>query len=1361
LFSTASTSVRAIEPWADRSLPVTDGLILWLDASRQEGARHAIGTQPLFPGGPVDIWYDGSGLGQRVIQRIRPARPTFLPTRGKAVVRFDGQDDCLELAGGDRRIEAFTAFIVAAPRANPGRFPGLLAANAAGQSDYVSGFNIDLGPLPTNQLDTVNVEGNGFGGAVDLMNQSYPFGNFHTIEVRARTAPASVEVTVDGIAQGWRTRRPASVRIDEITVGARFFTNETEAPTTRSFFNGDIAEILLFSRALSDGEAQAVRQYLRSKHEGIERVLDRTLAAHGKPLRSVERPPAVQMLVPGFAADRLPLRLRNINNVIYRPDGKVVALAYGGDIYLLSDRDGDGLEDHAELFWENRGRLRAPIGMALTPPGYKRGQGAFVAAKGKCSLIVDTNGDDRADQEIIVASGWEEIPHGVDALGVAVASDGSVFFGIGARDFTNAYLVDSAGRSHYDLRSERGTIERVTPDFRSREIIATGIRFPVGMAFNRNGDLFATDQEGATWLPNGNPFDELLHIQRGRHYGFPPRHSRYLPGVIDEPSVFDYAPQHQSTCGLMFNDPLKGGRVFGPFTWEGEAIVCGYSRGKIYRTTLFKTTEGYLAKSALIACLQTLTVDSALAPDGSLLVATHSGGPDWGSGPDGEGTLFKIRYADPSAPQPTVAWAESPREVHVAFDRPLDPARLRELSSGIDITYGKYVAAGDRFETLRPGYAAVAAQLAAPRYNLKVRGASITPDRRTLVLAVDPQAEAASYAITFPSANRTQSSGKQGITQDPAIEVAYDLTGVQATWQSLDSAERWAGWLPHPDPAVSRGFTVGSAEHERLWSLMAKAGTYTVATSVNLHNMLRPATQPGSRVNDVLPPELVTLAFETNGPLRLRYPDGNGGMHDATGDRRVEFTWRPQLGELVPIQLGLTTGSGVPRVHVSWHTTEDPRPRALPPTRTFLPWSVLDSEPTSESETLPAPELAGGDWLRGKKLFFSEKARCSQCHTVRGSGGKIGPDLSNLIQRDVASVTRDIREPSYAINPDFITYNVALADGRTLNGTIRTEGDKLLVGDTQGRVTTVARADVDEMKPDPISAMPKGLAENLGDAGMQDLLTFLLTPGFEPATIHIQGAPPERTAAEVDAVLKANTTDAKSDRPLRIVLVAGPKDHGVDEHDYPLWKERWSKLLAMADNVTVTTADRWPSKDDFAKADVLVWYSANPGWSLEKAKELDAFLARGGGMVYLHYAVNGRATPEAFAERIGLAWRDGRSKFRHGPLDMSFPNAKHPITRGFDKVHFVDETYWELLGDPSKIDLLGTAPEEGKPQPLLWTYQKGKGKVFCSIPGHYTWTFDDPLFRILILRGIAWTAGEPVDRFKELATIGARVRTGP
>ena len=92
--------------------------------------------------------------------------------------------------------------------------------------------------------------------------------------------------------------------------------------------------------------------------------------------------------MPGFVVRQLPLDLANINSVKYRPDGKLYALGYNGNIHLLSDTNGDGLEDKAEPFWD-RGGLRGPIGMALTPPGYARGNGLFVPSKGKLSLIVD------------------------------------------------------------------------------------------------------------------------------------------------------------------------------------------------------------------------------------------------------------------------------------------------------------------------------------------------------------------------------------------------------------------------------------------------------------------------------------------------------------------------------------------------------------------------------------------------------------------------------------------------------------------------------------------------------------------------------------------------------------------------------------------------------------------------------------------------------------------------------------------------------------------------------------------------------------------------------------------------------------
>ena len=112
---------------------------------------------------------------------------------------------------------------------------------------------------------------------------------------------------------------------------------------------------------------------------------------------------------------------------------------------------------------------------------------------------------------------------------------------------------------------------------------------------------------------------------------------------------------------------------------------------------------------------------------------------------------------------------------------------------------------------------------------------------------------------------------------------------------------------------------------------------------------------------------------------------------------------------------------------------------ALPLRRTLLPWATPHA-PTAASGPRQIAEIAGGDWQRGKKVFFSEQAACFKCHQVGGEGGKIGPDLSNLIYRDYVSVLRDITEPSAALNPDHIAYQLELKDGNSVTGVI--------VGDT-------------------------------------------------------------------------------------------------------------------------------------------------------------------------------------------------------------------------------------------------------------------------------------------------------------------------
>src|SRR4051812_18654802 len=116
--------------------------------------------------------------------------------------------------------------------------------------------------------------------------------------------------------------------------------------------------------------------------------------------------------------------------------------------------------------------------------------------------------------------------------------------------------------------------------------------------------------------------------------------------------------------------------------------------------------------------------------------------------------------------------------------------------------------------------------------------------------------------------------------------------------------------------------------------------------------------------------------------------------------------------------------------------------------------------------------------------------------------------------------------------------------------------------------------------------------------------------------------PRHRPAAEVEAVLAGAPRPPLPTRKIRVVLVAGEKDHGKGEHHYPAWQRAWKALISRDGKAGVVTAWDWPAREEFRKADVLVFYQ-HGDWDAGRAADVDAFLGRGGGLVYVHWAVDG------------------------------------------------------------------------------------------------------------------------------------------
>jgi putative heme-binding domain-containing protein len=1339
-------------------VPIDSGLLIHLDA-------FAISDQPAQESLPINSWTNWGSLSQALTTAAEKSAPKRFKVGQGWVVRFDGEDDALRLVDSGMKADQVTLFIVAAPHSNAGDFRGLLSANAAGQRDYESGINVDLGPGPTQQFEQLNVEGRGFGGASNLRKQASPLGQLQVIELHLDRERATISLQIDGQAEGSRSLKPGSLAWDQLTIGARHYKHAAADQALRGYFHGDIAAVLIYDRVLNAEQSARVRDYLAKRYLALNDALKATLPAQlhrGVPLVKVASPPLVQMLVPGFEVQELPVELTNLNNVRYRRDGRLVTLGYNGDLHLLSDSDGDGLEDSAELYWKNQGSIRGPIGMVLTPADYPQGQGVIIASKGKISMIVDRDGDDRGDEEVLVASGWEEIPQNVDAVGLAMDQQGNLYFGLGTANYANAYLLDEKGQAKYDLNSDRGTVQRVAADWSKRETVCTGIRFPIAFEFNQQGDLFCTEQEGATWLANGNPLDELLHIPLDgqapssnphdkRHFGFPPRHPRHNPSVIDEPSVYDYGPQHQSTCGMCFNLELSAGNLFGPQWWRNDALVCGESRGKLWRTKLVKTEHGYIADSQLIACLQMLTVDACTSPRGDLVIACHSGPPDWGTGPQGPGKLFRVSMRQPQVPRPIASWMASPSEFVITFDQPLDPNLVRGLVPLAKIQFGQHVRAGDRFENLIPPYAVVQQQRLQPRFELPLHSVALSPDSKTLTLHTDSTPQPVHHSITLPL----------GATE---LDLDTRPTGVQATWTSSGASKpEWQGYLPHLDLDVCRQLLGDSAFHQPLWPSLEREGVLELSTLLDCRSLLRPAVQAGAVLDHQWPAEVVTIHLSGISAATVISATSRSGNEFASviDQAQQKATITLPAGESwVKLQLKQpTSAQQFPRMRISYSTLEDSTGRAFPLHRWMQPWAPVDApsdQINSSNSRDSIAELSGGSWGRGRQLFRDQRTLCSRCHAINGEGSKIGPDLGNLVFRDYASVLRDIVEPSRAINPDYLTHTLSLVDGQILTGVVSSDNQQLVVADAQGETRRVQPADVEQMKATDKSVMPDGLMDKLSDMERRDLLTYLLTP---PPTMPMDSplqAPPVRTRAEVAAVLQGSQVPEQF-KPLNLVLVDGVKDHGPGEHDYPAWQRAWAELLHGGQQLTISTAREFPSDEQLAKADVVIFFQKG-SFSLQRSLALDKFLGRGGGAVFIHWAVNGDDRVREFAKRIGFASHGGNIKYRHGPLTLDMVNTDHPILRNIDRLSLYDESYWLLTGDPAEVTVLATSKEDGKATPQIWLRDHNPGRVFVSIPGHYSWTFDDPIFRALLLRGIAWTANEPVDRFNELVTPGARIK---
>lgn len=234
---------------------------LWLP-TRGRGSQVRLGTTPPPPSdnlvawyrasdltaGAVASWADASGNGNSATQATSADQPicTANVVNGQNVVRFDGTGDELQTASFAQAAQG-TLYVVFSPRALMVAFARCVEIGANTNIEFGNGSGIST-------VDAYYQPGGGLGiSSSDLMLDAFYIASFI---VGPDSSPASAYLNGALIASS--TTGAMSTAIQPVTIG-------NFGGGGSFFWNGDIAEIFIYSQPHDSTDQNTVQKYLSNK----------------------------------------------------------------------------------------------------------------------------------------------------------------------------------------------------------------------------------------------------------------------------------------------------------------------------------------------------------------------------------------------------------------------------------------------------------------------------------------------------------------------------------------------------------------------------------------------------------------------------------------------------------------------------------------------------------------------------------------------------------------------------------------------------------------------------------------------------------------------------------------------------------------------------------------------------------------------------------------------------------------------------------------------------------------------------------------------------------------------------------------
>jgi mono/diheme cytochrome c family protein/cytochrome c553 len=297
-------------------------------------------------------------------------------------------------------------------------------------------------------------------------------------------------------------------------------------------------------------------------------------------------------VAPGLEGTRLPLNADVMpSGFAWNAKGELYFCTLKGQTFCVSDRNGDGIEDGLTCIADG---LPTPYGIEIDS-----NQTPLVATKAGLVRLVEDERQKRTARQI-AASGWGHTDDYHDwAVGPIRGDNGEYYIALPCQQDQRSDLAARYRGKILKLVPRKLTYDE-EPQQYDIEIISSGHRFPMGMARNREGELFVTDNQG-----NYNPFNELNHVRKDSHFGFInalEKQNGFKPPPLEEPAINIPHPWTRSVNGICFLEtpsdlrPLTsdlGSRrsLYGPL--EGHLVGCEYDTRRLIRMSLQKIGDTY------------------------------------------------------------------------------------------------------------------------------------------------------------------------------------------------------------------------------------------------------------------------------------------------------------------------------------------------------------------------------------------------------------------------------------------------------------------------------------------------------------------------------------------------------------------------------------------------------------------------------------------------------------------------------------------------------------------------------------------------------------------------------------------------